>query len=96
MVGDGVNALKQKGGARSYFGLHFARSSDGIGSLLFTADFAALQTECQVLRDRVQTLEEQAAKDSRNSHKPPSSDGLAKPLRADGGQHLIDWPTRLT
>jgi len=44
-----------------------------------TTDFAALPTECQTLRGRVQTLEEQVAKDSHNSHKPPSSDGLAKP-----------------
>ena len=51
-----------------------------------TADFAALKAEntalraeCQTLRERVQTLEEQVAKDSHNSHKPPSTDGLAKP-----------------
>jgi len=51
-----------------------------------TADFAALKaenaalrTECAALRERVQTLEEQVAQDSHNSHKPPSSDGLAKP-----------------
>jgi transposase len=51
-----------------------------------TADFAvlkaenaALRAECQTLRERVQTLEEQVSKDSHNSHKPPSSDGLAKP-----------------
>jgi hypothetical protein len=44
-----------------------------------TADFAALKAEHIALRERVQTLEEQVAKDSHNSHKPPSSDGLAKP-----------------
>ena len=46
---------------------------------LLKAENAALRDECQTLRDRVQTLEEQVAKDSHNSHKPPSSDGLAKP-----------------
>jgi hypothetical protein len=65
-----------------------------------TTDFAALQTECQTLRGRVQTLEEQVAKDSHNSHKPPSSDGLAKPKpkslrrksgRPTGGQPGHPW-----
>jgi len=42
-------------------------------------EIAALQAENATLRERVQTLEERIAKDSHNSHKPPSSDGLAKP-----------------
>jgi len=42
-------------------------------------EVATLKAENAALRDRVQTLEEQVAKDSHNSHKPPSSDGLAKP-----------------
>jgi transposase len=58
-------------------------------------EVVALKAENTALRDRMKTLEEQVAKDSHNSHKPPSSDGLAKPKpkslrprseRATGGQ----------
>jgi transposase len=39
----------------------------------------ALEHRVEELQAQVQTLQEQVAKDSHNSHKPPSSDGLAKP-----------------
>lgn len=43
------------------------------------AENLALRAECRGLRDEVQSLKEQVSKDSHNSSKPPSSDGLAKP-----------------
>jgi len=39
----------------------------------------ALEHRVEELQAQVKTLQEQVAKDSHNSHKPPSSDGLAKP-----------------
>ena len=42
------------------------------------AENAALQEQVRMLVERVQELEGRLAKDSRNSSKPPSSDGLAR------------------
>lgn len=42
----------------------------------------ALQEQVQILTQRVKQLEEQINKNSRNSSKPPSSDGLKKPKPA--------------
>jgi transposase len=39
----------------------------------------ALEHRVEELQAQVQALKEQVAKDSHNSHKPPSSDGLSKP-----------------
>jgi len=38
-----------------------------------------LQTQVQALTQRVEELESRLNKNSRNSSKPPSTDGLAKP-----------------
>jgi transposase/uncharacterized coiled-coil protein SlyX len=42
------------------------------------ARIAELEAEVRMLQGQVQTLQAQRAKDSRTSHKPPSSDGLKK------------------
>lgn len=43
--------------------------------------FAAFNAEIAQLKERVQTLEDQLAQDSHNSHKPPSSDGPKPRIR---------------
>jgi cell division protein FtsB len=56
----------------------FARELDQLKAEVATlkAENAALRRDCQSLCDKVQALEEKAAKDSHNSRKPPSSDVL--------------------
>jgi transposase len=46
--------------------------------LLLTEQTQHLQQQISVLKDRVRALEARLDKDSHNSHKPPSSDGLNK------------------
>jgi len=45
----------------------------------FARELEQLKAEVATLRCKVQALEEKAAKNSHNSSKPPSSDGLSKP-----------------
>lgn len=59
------------------------------------AENAALREQVQVLLGRVRELENQLAKDSHNSSKPPSSDGLArtpKSLRHKSGKKAGGQP----
>lgn len=46
--------------------------------LVHLADYAALREQVGQLQERVAELEGQLAKDSHNSSKPPSSDGLGR------------------
>lgn len=57
--------------------LSSAQKEELIGALW--ADNQLLRQQVAVLAERVQELEAQGAKNSRNSSKPPSSDGLQKP-----------------
>lgn len=59
---------------------------------LLRAENAALREQNAVLLERVQHLEARLAKDSHNSSKPPSSDGLARGLGSS--VHLL-WDGRI-
>ena len=60
------------------------------GEEAVVAGFADLTAVVRVLETRIQSLEDQLAKHSGNSSKPPSSDGLKKPkprsLRSASGK----------
>lgn len=72
-----------------------------------TAEVQELKAENRILRERVHTLEKQLSQNSRNSSKPPSSDGYKKPSpkslrekgnRTPGGQighkgHTLEFST---
>jgi len=52
----------------------YQQGEDAVVSLI-----QSLNQNLLLLSERVQALEDQLAKNSRNSGKPPSSDGLSKP-----------------
>src|SRR5674476_1417111 len=64
--------------------------------LALQAEVTALREENRVLRARVGELEAQRRSNSRNSSKPPSSDGLGKPapksLRRPSGRRPVGRP----
>jgi len=66
------------------------------GEEAVVAAYAELVVVIRGLEGRVQDLEDQQAKNSQNSHKPPASDGLQKPkphgLRTSSGKHVGAQP----